>query len=161
MHDKELTTSGFLFSKWYLDCVDAQGNVFIGYSAVLRWKKVKLNYTSILYHDHNGKIQITTSLKKLPLPSFNRDCLSWLLSRLKVSGQWESIDSSIQENLLNSASGALDWRCAQPKSIARIHLPGQNTIVGLGYTEQVRMTVKPWKLPITELRWGRFLSEED
>lgn len=161
MHYANHTTNDFSFSKWYMDCVDAKGNVFIGYSAFLKWKKIKLNYASVLYHDNGGNIRTKTTLKKLPLPSFKRNCLIWSPSRLKVAGQWDSIDPPIKENLLNSDSGALDWRCVQPKSNAKILLPNQHAMTGLGYSEQVKMTVKPWKLPISELRWGRFLSEED
>ncbi len=32
---------------------------------------------------------------------------------------------------------------------------------GLGYVERLEMTIAPWKLPIDELRWGRFLSDSD
>lgn len=144
-----------------MDCVDIEGNVFIGYSAILKWKKIKLNYASILYHNRDGNIQIISSLKKLPLPSFNREYLTWVPSRLKVAGQWDSIDPPIKENLWNSDFGSLNWWCAQPKSKAEIYLPSQDVMAGLGYTEQVKMTIKPWKLPITELRWGRFLSGDD
>jgi hypothetical protein len=72
MNRATATPSPFSLNKWYLDCVDTRGNVFIGYSAVLKWKKIRLNYA-----------------------------------------------------------------------------------------EKLEMSVKPWKLPLAELRWGRFLSETD
>jgi hypothetical protein len=56
MHYTNHKTSDFSFSKWYMDCVDIKGNVFIGYSAVLKWEKIKLNYASILYHDYFPEI---------------------------------------------------------------------------------------------------------
>ncbi len=35
---------------------------------------------------------------------------------------------------------------------------GKQKIKGIGYVERIEMTVAPWKLPIRELRWGRFHS---
>lgn len=31
---------------------------------------------------------------------------------------------------------------------------------GLGYTECVELSLKPWELPFQKLKWGRFLSEK-
>jgi hypothetical protein len=31
----------------------------------------------------------------------------------------------------------------------------------LGYVEKLELRIPPWHLPITELRWGRFLTETD
>lgn len=154
-------TSKFSFSKWYMDCVDVEGNVFIGYSAVLKWKRINLNYANILYCGPDGSIRADTSLKRVPSPLFNQHCLTWTSTRLKVEGTWHSIDPSINKRLLVSDLGTLDWSCFQPKAQTKIHLPNDSVLEGLGYTEQVRMNIEPWKLPIVELRWGRFLSEED
>jgi hypothetical protein len=32
-------------------------------------------------------------------------------------------------------------------------------VEGLGYVERLDMTLPPWRLPIRELRWGRFLAD--
>lgn len=163
MNRATATPSPFSLSKWYLDCVDTRGNVFIGYSAVLKWKKIRLNYANILDYNSDRGIQTATSLLRLPSPLFNHHSLiKWSPSRLKISGQWEGIDTPIQKILLNSDAGApLSWLCYQPKAKAEILLPGQQVRAGLGYAEKLEMSVKPWKLPLAELRWGRFLSESD
>ena len=38
---------------------------------------------------------------------------------------------------------------------------GNIRLHGLGYVEFLEMTIPPWKLPIEELRWGRFVSTTD
>jgi hypothetical protein len=38
-------------------------------------------------------------------------------------------------------------------------LPEDIAIEGLGYVERMDLTLRPWRLPIRDLRWGRFLSD--
>ena len=40
-------------------------------------------------------------------------------------------------------------------------LQGKTRMTGLGYAECLTLSVLPWKLPLEELHWGRFLSEQD
>jgi hypothetical protein len=52
------------------------------------------------------------------------------------------------------------WHCVCPNADATIRI-GDDTVQGLGYAEHLTMTLKPWRLPFDELRWGRFLSAAD
>lgn len=45
-----------------------------------------------------------------------------------------------------------------PRAMCRVSLRDE-VFDGMGYAELLEMTVAPWKLPIRELRWGRWLSE--
>ena len=47
-----------------------------------------------------------------------------------------------------------------PKANGKISLPDNQNIIGLGYTEKLKMTLRPWQLPFNQLRWGRFLSAD-
>ncbi|MFQ5751408.1 MAG: hypothetical protein ACE5HI_05370 [bacterium] len=161
MYLVEKAKSDFSFSKWYLDCIDATGNVFIGYSAILKWKKLSLNYANILLYSNSNGLQTDTTFKKLPSPKFHQQCLQWQPSQLKTHGTWKSIDPSIKKTLFKSGSGTIDWLCYQPKAKADVLSKNQQIHAGFGYTEKLAMTIKPWEFPITELRWGRFLSETD
>ncbi|MEE8479006.1 MAG: hypothetical protein V3S42_03260 [Candidatus Neomarinimicrobiota bacterium] len=153
--------SDFSMSKWYMDCIDTNGNVFIGYSAVLKWKKIKLNYTNILYYDGLGKPTERSTLRKLPSPGLKNNCMTWDPSKLQTRGTWNRIDAPLRKTLLNTEVGTIRWDCFQPKANANI-LNGNNKIItGFGYAEKLDMTIKPWELPFNELRWGRFLSEKD
>ena len=53
------------------------------------------------------------------------------------------------------------WRCLQPRSRATVNLASGKVVKGLGFLERLDMTLAPWKLPIQELRWGRFLSDRE
>jgi hypothetical protein len=35
------------------------------------------------------------------------------------------------------------------------------TFKGLGYVDYLNLSVRPWRLPFDELRWGRYLSAQD
>ncbi len=155
------TNSDFSLSKWYLDCIDRSGNTFIGYSAILKWKKLKINYSSILLYDQSNRLQVDTTFKKLKSPVLHDNSIKWNIDRLNTQGVWQSIDSHINKTLLNSDSGTINWSCYQPKAISEVLLKDHQKLLGLGYSEKLEMTIKPWELPFKELRWGRYLSEND
>jgi hypothetical protein len=67
----------------------------------------------------------------------------------------------IQRQLYDSPKGTVTWSCVHPRSKTDISLGPKEHIAGLGYAELLELTIKPWQLPIAELRWGRFLSESD
>lgn len=123
----------FELRKRYVDCVDAQGNAAIAYSATLRWGVLRLRYRTIAV---NGA---------------ERRCseLEW-----RQSVSMEASAPAIRRRLFDSANGIVDWTCEMPRATVRI---GQ--VRGDGYVEVLHMTVPPWKLPIDELRWGRFHGE--
>jgi hypothetical protein len=52
----------------------------------------------------------------------------------------------------------LVWNCHHPKALAEVIYNG-NIYKGFGYAETLFIPVRPWNLPIDELRWGRFLSD--
>lgn len=153
--------SDFSLSKWYMDCIDTDGNVFVGYSAFLKWKKIKLNYSSILHYDDLCEPTKHSTLRKLPSPWLKNNCLTWNPSKLQVRGNWHRIDEPLQRTLLKTNVGAIRWECIQPKANANISIDGRKILTGFGYAEKLVTSIKPWELPFNELRWGRFLSEKD
>jgi len=145
----------FLLSKWYLDCISEDGKVFIGYSASLRWKSLKMNYSSILkYRDIKG-IETKTSIGGYSLLEASEASISWSHRRLGLNGTWNAVSLPIKKKLYDSDAGFIEWTCMQPLSRADICMKGLR-ISGLGYAEHLMMSIKPWSLPIDELRWGRF-----
>ncbi len=139
----------FRLSKWYMDCVSDEGEVFLAYWAELRWRAVRLNYASVL----GG----CSSLRETPAPVWSDGVLRWNAPPLGVTGTWRALDPPVRESLLE---GACNWNCVAPRARAEVRLGGR-AIRGLGYAEHLTMTVSPWRLPIDELRWGRFLSETE
>lgn len=154
-------SSNFLLSKWYLDCVDENGRAFLAYSARLNWNGLSLNYSSFLEHQEGGGLQTKTSFRKHPPPEVKERWVTWSSPRLGVKGKWEALSSPIECTLLQSEQGIVKWLCQQPKTKTSIQIEGRPPLMGLGYTEHLFLTIKPWNLPIDELRWGRFVSLTD
>lgn len=148
----------FSLEKLYLDCIDESGNCFIIYQARLRMGILNLNYSGLIFSDSAGILQNKSSLKKLP----NQEIyLSINLKNpaLRISGIWKRKDEPVSCMLFSDElNNELHWNCHHPKATAEIIYRGR-IFRGFGYAETIKMGVKPWNLPISELRWGRFLSE--
>lgn len=155
------TQPGFSLRKWYLDCVADNGDTFIGYSGALRWKEWTLHYSSITTRRGNSAIETETSLGKDSFPQMNDRQVDWSSKALNLCGTWTRISEGIQQTLYDSPEGKIIWSCVHPRSKADIAFGTNNHITGLGYAEMLELTIKPWLLPIDELRWGRFLSDHD
>jgi hypothetical protein len=151
----------FHLSKWYLDCIADNGDAFVGYAATLRWRSFALHYSSVLsYSDHSGA-RSQTSLKKDSAPHSTERGISWCSKSLNLNGSWVSLSMPIERRLYESSEGFLQWSCIQPKARASIAFGGNKHLEGLGYVEHMELSVRPWMLPISELYWGRFLSDRD
>jgi len=153
--------SGFSLRKWYLDCVSDNGDTFIGYSGVLRWGALTLHYSSATTSCGGSQASTATSLKESAMPRMTGDKIYWSSKALKAHGEWIPSSAPIHKTLYESPEGMAVWSCHQPRSNARISLGNKEQIAGFGYAEMLELTIKPWQLPITDLRWGRFLSERD
>jgi hypothetical protein len=148
----------FHLSKWYLDCVDADGTVFIGYSARLQLGPLPLYYSSSLL-EGNGKALERRSYRRVEDPvTDDRRNVRWRLDRLGIGGDWNPLSVPVERVLYSGSEGTVLWRCHAPRAQASVTSGGGVTIEGLGYVEQLVLTAPPWKLPVRSLRWGRFLS---
>jgi len=155
------TQSDFSLRKWYLACVADNGDTFIGYSAALHWKALTIHYSSITNTRGDSVARTKTSLGKSSFQCINDRRIDWSSKALNLVGTWTQMSEPIQRHLYNSPEGIVTWSCVHPRSKADISFGKKEHIAGLGYAELLELTVKPWQLPIAELRWGRFLSERD
>jgi len=151
----------FDLSKWYLDCVSQEGNVFIAYSARLRWKSFTLHYASRLLFTDDAATQSKSTLRRGRPPAADRDVVRWDSPALEVRGEWNALSEPIEETIFEDEAGRIRWRCLQPRAAANVRLERNRAITGYGYVEHLQMTIPPWRLPIQQLRWGRFLSDTD
>lgn len=145
--------------KWYLDCVTAAGDAAIVYSARVQVGPISVPYFEVMTapasHPHprqrrlSGRARITTAGRDLELDA----------SSFGITGRWTSRYPVIDIVLLDDERGKIAWRCQQPGGRASMRLPNAQVRDGLGYAEELEMTVAPWALPFSELRWGRFVSE--
>lgn len=151
----------FSLRKWYLDCVAPDGEVVILYHAELQWHRIQLHYSSMLRYTEPGGTSVRTSLRSVAPPVGSTDCIEWRSKALGIEGSWKRIAPSVDVMLLESPEGDIRWNCTMPKGEVELAVEGARPIAGLGYVECLEMTLKPWQMPIKELRWGRFLSDSD
>jgi hypothetical protein len=151
------TKPSFLLTKWYFDCVAENGDTAIVYLAELAWDKLSVHYSSLLTA-RAGRVQEKSSLRKCPLPQLDRDTARLNLPHLGIEGTWRSLSAPLARAIFECTDGTVNWRCHQPLSQVDILLQGDTRMIGLGYVECLTLTILPWKLPLEELHWGRFLS---
>jgi hypothetical protein len=148
----------FHLSKWYLDCVDDDGTVFIGYSARLQYGPLPLSYSASLIERDGDALERRSYRRTQDPVTDDGQKVRWRLDRLGVRGAWDALSDPVERVLYSGNEGTVLWRCHAPRARASV-TPGTGaTIEGLGYVEQLVLTVPPWKLPMKSLRWGRFLS---
>lgn len=150
-----MSSQSFKLTKWYFDVLDSTGRGMIGYQADLSWGQVNLTYEGVI---PIGPVGFKTS------GGFNSQAaviqsngqLDW---NSKVStGTWRARSPAVTRQLFHAESGAVNWQCLQPASEAQVSV-GAITLNGRGYAEKLEMTLPPWRLPIKELLWGRFVSD--
>ena len=147
--------AAFQLSKWYLDCVTDSGNASIAYVGDLHWGPVHLHYSSLLRSDGNSVTQ-RNSLREPDMPVVIGNLVSWNSRQFDFFGQWQSNSAEAREIVFENEIGSVEWHCLMPRADARV---GNES--GLGYAEHLTMTIAPWKIPIRDLRWGRFCSASD
>lgn len=152
--------STFELSKWYLDAIGDDGDVFIAYAAEVRWRALSIRYTSTLVQRAGSETRVRATLRRADPPSFSGPRLTWASPSLDVAGRWDPLEPEARSTILDREDGSVVWRCHVPRAHAQIDLAGEAPIVGFGYAEHLTLTLAPWRLPIDELLWGRFLSDD-
>jgi hypothetical protein len=156
---KSENSSHFKFEKLYLDCIDEHGNCFIIYKAKIQFLFIRIHYSELIYSDPLGATTMTVSLKKIR-EVLAKDLLLYFNYFLQIKGSWSRIDSPLPSfSFKDPTDRQLTWNCHHPKALTEI-IYEDSEFTGFGYAETLTLTIKPWNLPIDELRWGRFLSAD-
>jgi len=150
--------SQFSLVKWYMDCVTEVGDAAILYCADLSWRGVRVSYSSVLSLNQ-GSAETHSSMAHHRLSSHEGEILAEI-PRLGVSGRWRADAAPYRRTVYETAEGSVTWDCLQPRSSVRLRV-GEREYAGLGYAECLTLTLPPWQLPLRQLRWGRFVSEQD
>lgn len=150
--------SNFFLDKWFLDFTAESGEIMIFYAAKLRWFGLEVPYFSRICKLPGMEVAQISRYKNVNFPTVENDVIFWNDPTLNVSGEWKAAANSIRTKLFESPQGSLDWHCRQPASCVQLKMNDQ-LFSGTGYAEQLTLTVAPWKIPMNELRWGRFVSE--
>lgn len=146
---------GFHLNKWFLDFISEDGEVMIFYAAKLRWKGIEIPYTSMLNYSDKEGVSFRSRMTKVKMPEKHNSVISWDDPKSGINGIWTGLCPQLKARLFDSDEGFLDWNCYQPMSSVKLKIKDR-VLQGTGYAEQIIMTVDPWKIPMHELRWGRF-----
>ncbi len=149
--------SPFRLAKWYLDCTTPRGDAVITYCARLTWAGLAFDYASLLESRLDSAVRIDTSLRAIAPPRHDGALVTWEAGPLGLKGQWTALKAPVEATFFESDEGRVAWTCHQPLARACVTTPG-GTWEGLGYVEHLEVGFAPWRLPIDELHWGRFLS---
>jgi hypothetical protein len=147
----------FRLNKWYLDYTGQNGEAMIFYAAKLTWYGFSATYTSWLHYHPESGVKLKSRFSHVQIPQLKDNLITWNDKKFGISGTWESSEQMIRSRLYDSEEGHLDWECYQPASKVQLKI-GERCLDGEGYAEQLFLTVPPWKIPMDELRWGRFVS---
>lgn len=147
----------FTLDKWYLDLVTDDGTALIGYAADLRWHAVRLRYASLLVNRPGHGPHEQAIVRGVTAPDVAGDSLQWRSRPLRVEGEWQRLTPPIEATLLETPAGMITWSCLFPRARATVEV-GDARYEGLGYAEQLRLSLAPWDFPFRALRWGRHLS---
>lgn len=114
----------------------------------------------MIFCDAEGLTTEKSTLRKSVQPVIN-GTIQYNHKLLKVGVKLKRTDDAILRTLFkDNENNDLIWNCHHPKTKAEILYNG-NIYKGLGYAETLISGIKPWNLPIDELRWGRFLTDSD
>lgn len=148
----------FELRKWYLDCAAASGELVIAYQAELRWRRLSLTWASVLVH-RAGRLRTRSTLRAGAAPEEGPDGIAWRCAPLRLRGRWSALCPPVREVLLAQGEERVEWDVRAPRARVELSLAGER-LAGLGYAERLTLTLPPWRLPLDELRWGRFCAEE-
>lgn len=148
----------FSLTKWYFDCVATDGRAVIGYWASLAWHNVALTWQNVTLYEAGRPPVSRSSLVSASLPEVVGDTITWCAPALGCVAGIESQQPPIEERLLASDAGIVDWRAEAPAAVVTFKLDGCTPVHGPGYAERIFISIPPWRLPIRELRWGRWID---
>jgi hypothetical protein len=145
----------FRLTKWYLDCIAATGDILLIYAADVRLGPLRFHCGSLLRAFPDGRVLTNWTVRPGSMPDARGDELTWACEALKLAGRWKAAAAPVGSRLLEDESGFIEWRAEQPRAEAVIQL-GSESIAGVGYAERLEVAMNSLRLPIEELRWGRF-----
>jgi hypothetical protein len=115
-------------------------------------------YSGLIFCNAEGFTTEKSTFRKTKKPVIDRT-IHLNHKFLKTGISLKRIDDPIIRSLYKDCgNNELIWNCHHPKALAEIIYNG-NIYKGFGYAETLFSPIKPWNLPIDELRWGRFLSD--
>ena len=148
-------SGSFRLEKWYFDVAESAGRAHIAYWARLSWLGLAVTWQSVASYARRAEPRRKQSLGVRAGPQREGDCISWVSTPLRAR---VAVDPAIAGFAEQLASG-VRWECFAPSAHVELEI-GDQVTRGVGYAERITLSVAPWQLPIRELRWGRWCSDD-
>lgn len=148
----------FALEKWYLDVITEGGDVLIGYASELNWGKASLRHASTLFARGDAPVRVRQAVRGAALPVQTSARTTWTVPRLRTTMTHRPLCDPVHAVLLSQTEGSVDWTCCMPWANVVANHDGRR-LTGFGYVERLQLGIRPWRLPIEELRWGRAISK--
>ncbi|HZL46009.1 MAG TPA: hypothetical protein VFC28_07260 [Opitutaceae bacterium] len=144
--------------KWYLDSITPDGAGLIAYAARFNLGPFSAGCSEGLeWRADSPSVRSGIALGGR-LPTVTSDEIRWGNRTLGIAGRWQSKSSAIPSVILHEEpAGQIEWTCWCPAAPTMIEA-GREHRDGFGYAERLVLTLPLRKLPIRELRWGRFIA---
>lgn len=153
--------SKLVLSRWHLDCIAANGDFFVGEAVSIRWKKLHLNLVSGITGLDNEIERRATVVFKEVFPSEVGPELSWNCPPLSIRGTWDPLAPKFEQALFADENQMVQWRCVAPRAKVNLQLGDSRTLSGVGYADHLIVTADQWTVPISEIRFGRYLTDRE
>jgi len=156
---------GFNLRKWYIDVVDPAGRSAILYWSALEWGPLHVCWHAATLYAPGDAPRHRSSLAAAPEPFVNGAEITWRAEVIGCEARARPAMRAVEAELLPGRGpgphpAGVTWRCDAPAARTLIHLAGEAPVEGTGYAERVELRLPPWRLPIDELRWGRWISDQ-
>jgi hypothetical protein len=99
-----------------------------------------------------------SSVSRVAAPALRDGQLTWHAGALGCSVTGQAAQPPFGLRLLERDDGAVDWECQACPIRMQVAMSDGTIISGLGYAERLTLGLAPWRLPIEELRWGRWIA---
>ena len=150
----------FSLTKWYFDCTSSDGRTAVGYWASLEWRRLSLTWQALSLWEHAELSMERSVIAAGPMPWCDGDRIGWSAPRLGCDLSAKRLGEPVDIRLFEQEGGSLEWGCEAPSAAMTLAMTGRPRMRGAGYVERIRLTVPPWRLPIRELRWGRWINDD-
>jgi hypothetical protein len=149
----------FSLTKWYQDSVDPAGRAAIAYSTALAWRGLMVSWHAVALYEPGSSTREWTSMARTDLPARENGRITWQPRALGATFAADPLLDPFNVRFIDDNRGVVDWTCEAGAARTSVAL-GNCSVEGLGYAERLLLTVAPWRLPIDEMRWGRWISAD-
>ncbi len=150
-----------VISRWHLDCVTPEGDFFLGETISARWGAVQINLVSGISGVKETVEQKVTVAFKEVLPTVAGPEINWNCPPLQIDGRWDALAPRFERTLFGDETQLIEWNCAAPRAKVSLKMSNGRILKGIGYVDYVRISAEDWTAPINEIRFGRFLTDDE